>query len=135
MGAGRSLLFDDRIRGGGDAATLSTGTGSRLRFRRGRPCQHFTRRGGEPVARRSSDITSADTASGGGLRRTCQKTCATYRLTQFDDPNGNAVDITFNPPGSAASPTGGPATIAELSDRLADNRSIILFLASDAFIM
>jgi hypothetical protein len=44
--------------------------------------------------------------------RTYKKVGATSRLTRIADPNGNALDITFNPPGNVASMTDGSANAA-----------------------
>jgi YD repeat-containing protein len=114
LGVGWSFVFDDRIRIDGDSATLLTGTGSRLVFRRAAQSQHFVLRDDEPGAHQSFDLIDDGTINeqAAGLTRTYKRIGATYRLTQIADPNGNAVNITFNPRGLIASIIGGAATIA-----------------------
>jgi YD repeat-containing protein len=114
LGVGWSFVFDDLIRMDGDSATLTTGTGSRLAFRRADQSQHFTLRDDEPGAHQSFDLAGDGTINeqAAGLTRTYKKIGASYRLAQIADPNGNAVNIAFNSRGNAASITSGSATIA-----------------------
>ncbi|HEX8163230.1 MAG TPA: DUF6531 domain-containing protein [Pyrinomonadaceae bacterium] len=114
LGMGWSFVFDDRIRIGGDSATLATGTAARLSFRRDAQTQHFVLRDGEPGAHQSFDLAGDGniTEQAAGLTRTYKKIGATYRLAQIADHNGNAVSIAFNPRGKIASISNGAATIS-----------------------
>jgi hypothetical protein len=49
-------------------------------------------------------LTNADIASEQAQRlaRTYKKIGAAYHLTRVADPNGNAANVSFNPPGNAA---------------------------------
>lgn len=124
LGAGWSFVFDDRISLNGDSATLTTGAGARLAFRRNAQNQHFTLRDEEPGAHQSFELTSEATIreQAAGLTRTYKKMGAAYRLAQIADPNGNAIDIAFNSRGSFASITNGAATITLEWSNVRDSR-------------
>jgi hypothetical protein len=95
-------------------ATLSTGTGALLTFRRAGQDQHFNLRKKEPGAQQSFDLTDDNTLTDQavGLMRINKKIGAPYRLTQTADAGGNAISLTFNSRANVASITNSPATIA-----------------------
>jgi YD repeat-containing protein len=119
LGAGWSFVFDDRVSVDGDSATLTTGVGARLAFRRSGQGQHFVLRDDEPGAHQAFDLAGDATINeqAAGLTRTYKKIGATFRLARIADPNNNAINIAFNTRGNVASITSGAGAIAlEWSD-------------------
>jgi len=58
LGTGWSFIFDDRITIDGKVATLTTGGGSDINFRR--EGQHFVLKTAEPISHQSFDLTDKD---------------------------------------------------------------------------
>ena len=98
LGAGWSFVFDDRITLSGEAATLSTGTGSVTAFRRDGPSQHFVLKTNEPTSHQSFDVEDSSTIveASVGQRRIYKKIGSIYRLRQIADADGNAITISFD---------------------------------------
>ncbi|MFL6228616.1 MAG: DUF6531 domain-containing protein, partial [Pyrinomonadaceae bacterium] len=120
LGAGWSFVFDDRIVIDGDAAVLTTGLGSVIRFQRDGQSQHFVRTKAAPDLHQSFDVTGAVTVGEqeAGLSRTYQKIGGVYRLSRISDINGNAITITFDARGKVSRIDNGSAALAlEWTDR------------------
>lgn len=120
LGAGWSFVFDDRIKLSGDTATLSTGTGSQINFRREGQTERFVLKTAEPSQHQSFDVASDQTIieQASGLTRTYRKQGASYRLSQIADANDNTIRIAFNSQGniSQISSSGGATLALEWSD-------------------
>jgi YD repeat-containing protein len=124
LGLGWSFVFDDRIALGTDAATLSTGTGSVLSFRRVLHSQRFVLKTDEPTLHQSFVITDENTIVEleAGWMRTYRKLGSSYRLSRIADPLGNAVTISFDAQGNIAqiaNNSGGAIALEWSSDKQA----------------
>jgi hypothetical protein len=84
LGAGWSFVFDDRITLDGDAATLTTGTGAAIAFRRGGDGPHFVPQTDAPGLHQSFDVTGGGLINeqAAGLTRTYRKLGGAYRLAR-----------------------------------------------------
>jgi YD repeat-containing protein len=102
LGSGWSFVFDDRIKLSGDTATLSTGTGSLINFRREGQTERFVLKTAEPSAHQSFNLASDNSIieQASGFTRTYKKENGAYRLSQITDSNGNTIRIGFNSQGN-----------------------------------
>jgi YD repeat-containing protein len=116
LGAGWSFVFDDRITLSGDTATLSTGTGSVMTFRREGQSQHFVLKTDEPNAHQSFDLAGDNSIveQAAGLTRTYKRQSASYRLNQIADNNGNTIKISFNAQGNVSRIAGSSGSVLTL---------------------
>ncbi len=114
LGTGWSFVFDDRITINNNSATLTTGTGSGIAFRRDGQSPHFVLQVDEPAPHQSFDITEKDTIieRASGFTRTYKKLGATFRLSQISDPNNNAITISFDDRANITQITNGSAVLA-----------------------
>jgi YD repeat-containing protein len=114
LGAGWSFVFDDRITLDGGDATLTTGAGATIAFRRAGDTRRFVLKTDEPGLHQSFDLTGDDsiTEQSAGLTRTYRKLGGAYRLARIADPNGNSVDIRFDERGNVARIAGGNASLS-----------------------
>ncbi|MCA1816212.1 MAG: DUF6531 domain-containing protein, partial [Acidobacteria bacterium] len=112
LGAGWSFAFDDHITLDGNGATLTTGAGAVVAFRR--DGQHFVSRQDAPGLHQSLDVTDANTITerAAGFARVYRKIGRDYRLSRIADANGNAVTISFDASGNIARIENGSAAIA-----------------------
>ncbi|MCA1631068.1 MAG: DUF6531 domain-containing protein [Acidobacteria bacterium] len=112
LGAGWTFAFDDRISLGGDGATMTTGTGASISFRR--DGQHFVLRQDAPGLHQSFDVTNANTITepAAGFSRIYQRIGGAYRLSRIADANGNAITISFDARGNITHIDNGGAAIA-----------------------
>jgi YD repeat-containing protein len=122
LGVGWSFIFDDRISLGMDAATLSTGSGSLLAFRRDGQSQRFVLKTDEATLHQSFTIKDENTIveSAAGLTHTYQRLGSTYRLSRIADSNGNTITISFDAVGNIAriaNSSGGAITLEWSNDR------------------
>ena len=122
LGAGWSFIFDERIALGMDAATLSTGNGSTLPFRRDGQSQRFVLKTDDAILHQSFTVTDENTIVelAGGWMRTYKKLGSSYRLSRIADPFGNSITISFDASGNIAqiaNNSGGAITLEWSNDR------------------
>jgi YD repeat-containing protein len=112
LGVGWSFAFDDRISLDDDGATLTTGAGAIISFRR--DGQHFILRQDAPGLHQSFDVTGVNTITepAAGFARIYQKIGGEYRLSRIADANGNAIAISFGARGNITRIDNGSAAIA-----------------------
>ena len=103
LGKGWSFILDDRITLDNDKATLRTGGGALLHFRRD-AYGRFRLQRDEPVPHQSFELINAETITEevSGAARTYLKLGDTYRLSRIENSDGNAVDIRFDARGQIA---------------------------------
>jgi YD repeat-containing protein len=113
LGAGWSFVFDDRITLDGDSATLMTGTGAVITFRRA-VGGHFVPQTDAPGLHQSFDLTDGETISeqAAGLTRTYRKLGGAYRLARIADPNDNSINIYFNDRSNVSRIASGSASLS-----------------------
>ena len=114
LGVGWSFVFDDRIKVEGETATLTTGTGEVIAFRRGGDGKHFVPKAGGPGLHQSFDMADADTINeqAAGLARTYKKLGGAYRLARIADPNDNSIDIHFDDRGNVVRIANGGGSLS-----------------------
>lgn len=119
LGAGWSFAFDDRIALDSDQATLSTGAGPVIAFRRDGQTQRFVLKTDEPTLHQSFTVKNENTIIeiAGEWTRTYKKLGSGYRLSQVVDPTGNRVTISFDKRGNITSlaSSGGAALALQWS--------------------
>jgi YD repeat-containing protein len=105
LGIGWSFSYDDRVTIEGKTATLTTGAGSVVAFRRDGASQRFVLKPDDPAPHQSLSITNPDTLleQGSGLTKTYKRFGQIYRLSQIADANGNKVAIAFDARGNVSS--------------------------------
>lgn len=98
LGAGWSFVFDERITIDNDRATLKTGTGSVISFRRDGQSRRFILQSDAPLQHQSFDLLNEGvvTEQIAGLTRTYTKLGEAYRLSRIADSNGNGISISFD---------------------------------------
>lgn len=112
LGRGWSFLFGDHITLDGEAATLTTGTGETIAFRRAG--QHFVLKTDMPGLHQSFGLDDDGTISeqAAGLTRTYKKIGGAYRLARIADANDNSINIYFDDRGNVARITNGNASLS-----------------------
>jgi YD repeat-containing protein len=113
LGVGWSFLYDDRITLDGDTATLTTGAGAPVVFRRSGG-QHFVLKTDAPGLHQSFDLNDDGTVSeqAAGLTRTYRKLGGAYRLARIADSNDNSVNIYFDDRGNVARIASGNGSLS-----------------------
>lgn len=98
LGIGWSFTFDDRIMLDGNAATLTTGEGAVLAFRRDGQSQRFILQVPEPNAHQSFVVADSNIIieQYAGITRTYRKLGQTYRLSRIADAYGNSITMSFD---------------------------------------
>lgn len=119
LGAGWSFVMDDRITLINDKATMKTGNGARISFRRDAGSR-FILQVDAPLPHQSFDLINEETISEQvvGLTRTYVKIGDAYRLNRIADQNGNAITISFDARGNMArvESSGGGTLILDWSN-------------------
>lgn len=130
LGAGWSFVFDDRITLDGDAATLATGAGAAVAFRRA-GAGHFVQRTDAPGLHQSFDLAADGTINeqAAGLTRTYTKIGGVYRLARIADPNDNSVNVYFDNRGNVARIASGGASLS--LDWSSGKRPVLLSVADN----
>ena len=102
LGAGWTFVLDDRITLDNDKATMKTGDGNAIQFRRDSSSSHFRLQTDSPLPHQSFDLVNETTITEqvGGLTRTYIKLGDAYRLSRIADVNANAVTVSFNASGN-----------------------------------
>ena len=99
---------------------MTTGSGARLAFRRDGQSARFVLATDEPIPHQAFHLTEADSISeeAGGLMRTYRRIGDLFRLSRIADPNGNAINISFDALGNIAqlSGAGGGSLTLEWSE-------------------
>lgn len=115
LGAGWSLVMDDRITLVKDKATMKTGNGAVISFQR-EAGGSFRLQADAPFPHQSFDLVNEETIREqvAGLTRTYVKVGDAYRLSRIADQNGNTIAISFDARGNMArieSSSGGTLTL------------------------
>ena len=113
LGVGWSFTFDDRIQLDGDVATLTTGEGEVLHFRRDGRSQRFVLRVPEPNAHQSFVVADGDIIieRDAGVTRTYRRLGQTYRLSRIADAHGNSITMSFDERGNLTRMAGGSGAL------------------------
>lgn len=116
LGAGWSFVFDDRITLDGGEATMRTGSGGVIFFRREAGSSRFRLQTDSPLPHQSFELVNETTLTelAVGLTRTYIKVGDAYRLSRIVDANGNAITVSFDASGQIArieSSSGGTFTL------------------------
>jgi YD repeat-containing protein len=132
LGTGWSFVFDDRIIMRGETATLETGSGSGISFRRLAAEGRFVLETPQPEPHEAFDLVDPETVTEqvNGLTRTYKKIGASFRLSQIADRNGNRIAVSFDSRQniSRISASGGGSLTFEWSD----NKDARLLAVSDS---
>ncbi|MDQ3818325.1 MAG: DUF6531 domain-containing protein [Acidobacteriota bacterium] len=112
LGVGWSFVFGDRITVDGDAATLTTGAGETIAFRRSG--QHFVLKADAPGLHQSFDLVDDGLINeqAAGYTHTYKKIGGAYRLTRIADANDNFINVFFNDRGNVVRITNGSGLLS-----------------------
>jgi YD repeat-containing protein len=98
LGAGWSFILDDRITLDGDRATMRTGAGAVIAFRRDAGTRRFRLQADAPFPHQSFELINELTIveQSAGLTRTYSRLGDAYRLSRMSDADGAHLAISFD---------------------------------------
>jgi YD repeat-containing protein len=114
LGVGWTFVFDDRITLDGYQATMQTGDGALISFRRDPEGVRFRLQTDAPLPHQSFELINETTITEqtGALTRTYVRVGDTYRLSRIADASGNAITIGFDARGNISRVQSGGAKLS-----------------------